>query len=125
MGTIMAVGVATANAILLVTFAEQRRREGQQAEGAAIQAAFARMRPVLMTSAAMTAGMIPMAAAFGSGSESTAPLGRAVIGGLLAATVATLFILPLIFAILQHGAKTASVSLDPEDPASPLFKESA
>jgi multidrug efflux pump subunit AcrB len=125
MGTIMAIGVATANAILLVTFAEQYRKEGQTAPEAAIHAAYTRMRPVLMTSAAMTAGMLPMALAFGSGAEATAPLGRAVIGGLLAATVATLTILPLVFTILQGNAKTTSLSLDPDDPESPLSKESA
>jgi multidrug efflux pump subunit AcrB len=125
MGAIMALGVATANAILLVTFAEHYRKEGQSASEAAIHAAYTRMRPVLMTSAAMTAGMIPMAAALGSGAEATAPLGRAVIGGLLAATFATLTILPLVFTILQGKAKTTSLSLDPDDPESPLSKESA
>jgi multidrug efflux pump subunit AcrB len=125
MGTIMALGVATANAILLVTFAEQYRKEGQTAAEAAIHAVYTRMRPVLMTSAAMTAGMLPMALAFGSGAEATAPLGRAVIGGLLAATIATLTILPLVFTILQGKARTTSFSLDPDDPESPLSKESA
>lgn len=125
MGAIMALGVATANAILLVTFAEQYRKEGQTAAEAAIHAAYTRMRPVLMTSAAMTAGMAPMALALGSGAEATAPLGRAVIGGLLAATFATLTILPLVFTLLQGKAKTTSLSLDPDDPESPLSKEPA
>jgi multidrug efflux pump subunit AcrB len=123
MGTIMALGVATANAILLVTFAEQYRKEGQSAADAAIHAAYTRMRPVLMTSFAMTAGMLPMALALGSGAEATAPLGRAVIGGLLAATVATLTILPMGFTIMQSNAKITSLSLDPDDPESPLQKE--
>jgi len=125
MGAIMALGVATANAILLITFAEQYRKAGQSAADAAIHAAYTRMRPVLMTSAAMTAGMIPMALAFGSGAEATAPLGRAVIGGLLAATLATLTILPMVFAIMQGNAKITSLSLDPDDPDSALEKESA
>ena len=90
MGAIMAIGVAVANAILLVTFAEQARRHGGSPLHTAIDAARARMRPVLMTSAAMIAGMMPMALALGEGAEATAPLGRAVIGGLAAATLATL-----------------------------------
>ena len=83
---------------------------------AAHAAASERLRPVLMTSLAMIAGMIPMALAFGQGSEEVAPLGRAVIGGLSVATVATLFLLPMIFGITQHNAPTGSRSLDPEDP---------
>ena len=118
MGAIMAIGVAVANAILLVTFAEHNRRAGMPAEEAAVVSARARIRPVLMTSMAMIAGMIPMALALGSGAEETAPLGRAVVGGLLFATLATLVILPSVFASVQGGASTASVSLDPDDPAS-------
>src|SRR5579862_3106346 len=122
MGTIMAIGVAVANAILLVTFAEQNRLKGATAPEAARAAAAERLRPVLMTSLAMIAGMIPMALAFGQGSEETAPLGRAVIGGLAAATVATLFLLPMIFGIVQRNASTRSRSLDPEDPQSRWFE---
>jgi multidrug efflux pump subunit AcrB len=118
MGTIMAIGVAVANAILLVTFAEQSRRNGADAVSAARTAAAERLRPVLMTSLAMIAGMIPMALAFGQGSEETAPLGRAVIGGLFAATFATLFLLPTVFGMVQKGASLKSPSLDPEDPDS-------
>jgi len=118
MGAIMAIGVAVANAILLVTFAEHNRRAGMAAAEAAAVSARARIRPVLMTSMAMIAGMIPMALAFGSGAEETAPLGRAVIGGLLFATIATLGILPSVFAAVQGGASMASASLDPDDPAS-------
>ena len=118
MGAIMAVGVAVANAILLVTFAEQQRRAGVPPAQAAIDAARARLRPVLMTSAAMIAGMVPMALAFGEGAQATAPLGRAVIGGLAAATLATLVVLPSVYALTQHGAAVASPSLDPDDPAS-------
>ena len=116
MGAIMAIGVAVANAILLVTFAEKNRKEGQDAATAARNAAGERLRPVLMTSLAMIAGMIPMALAIGRGSEEVAPLGRAVIGGLLFATAATLLVLPTIFAIVQRHASLASPTLDPDDP---------
>jgi multidrug efflux pump subunit AcrB len=116
MGTIMAIGVAVANAILLVTFAEQNRKAGADAKTAARNAAGERLRPVLMTSLAMITGMIPMALAIERGSEGTAPLGRAVIGGLLVATAATLLVLPTVFAIAQRSAPLASPTLDPEDP---------
>jgi multidrug efflux pump subunit AcrB len=115
MGAIMAVGVGTANAILLVTFAEERRRAGGSALAAGIEAARVRMRPIIMTSAAMIAGMIPMALALGEGAEAAAPLGRAVIGGLVAATFANLTVLPFAFALAQSRAGTASSSLDPDD----------
>ena len=118
MGGIMAIGIAVANAILLVTFAEQTRRHGQSELPPAIEAARARMRPVLMTSAAMIAGMIPMALALGEGAQATAPLGRAVIGGLAAATFATLLVLPSVYAMVQQSASTRSASLDPHDPES-------
>jgi multidrug efflux pump subunit AcrB len=124
MGTIMATGVAVANAILLVTFAEQNRRHGADPVSAAQTAAAERLRPVLMTSLAMIAGMIPMALAIGQGSEEIAPLGRAVIGGLLAATLATLFLLPTVFGIAQKRASLKSPSLDPEDPDSPFAQQS-
>lgn len=116
MGAIMAIGVAVANAILLVTFAEKNRKAGQDANAAARNAAGERLRPVLMTSLAMIAGMIPMALAIGRGSEEIAPLGRAVIGGLLFATAATLLVLPTIFSIVQRHASTKSPTLDPDDP---------
>ena len=118
MGAIMAIGVATANAILLVTFAEQYRRQGASSLDAAVHAANTRMRPILMTSFAMIAGMIPMALALGEGAETTAPLGRAVIGGLAAATVVNLTVLPFIFSMVQARASTVSRSLDPDDPQS-------
>jgi multidrug efflux pump subunit AcrB len=118
MGAIMAIGVAVANAILLVTFAEQSRRGGVHAAEAAIHGAQSRFRPILMTSMAMIVGMIPMAVALGTGAEQTAPLGRAVIGGLLAATVTSLLILPSIFSLVQERSGTHSPSLDPEDPES-------
>jgi multidrug efflux pump subunit AcrB len=115
MGAIMAIGVAVANAILLVTFAEKNRRGGMESHQSARDAAAERLRPVLMTSLSMIAGMVPMALAIGQGAEETAPLGRAVIGGLAAATLATLFLLPTIFGIVQRSASTESGSLDPED----------
>jgi multidrug efflux pump subunit AcrB len=118
MGMIMAIGVAVANAILLVTFAEQNRWKGMEAHEAARSAAAERLRPVLMTSLAMIAGMLPMALAIGQGSEEVAPLGRAVIGGLAVATLATLFLLPTIFGIVQSNSPIGSPSLDPEDPES-------
>ncbi|HTM02078.1 MAG TPA: efflux RND transporter permease subunit [Vicinamibacterales bacterium] len=115
MGAIMAIGVAVANAILLVTFAEQMRPSAASALEAAIEAARARMRPVLMTSAAMIAGMMPMAFALGEGAEATAPLGRAVIGGLAAATFTTLLVLPSLYSLVQQSAASRSPSLDPDD----------
>jgi multidrug efflux pump subunit AcrB len=118
MGAIMAMGVAVANAILLVTFAEQARRSGVASDKAAIEGARTRLRPILMTSMAMVAGMVPLALALGTGAAQTAPLGRAVIGGLLAATLATLFILPGVFAMLQSHRGLISPSLDPTDPSS-------
>jgi multidrug efflux pump subunit AcrB len=121
MGAILAVGVALANSILLVTFAERHRREGLAAPEAGIQAARERLRPVLMTSIAMIAGMIPMSL----GAEATAPLGRAVIGGLLFATAATLLVLPSVFGMVQGRASASSGSLDPDDPASPYADHGA
>jgi multidrug efflux pump subunit AcrB len=105
MGTIMALGVAVANAILLVTFAEQARRGGASPLEAALEGARTRLRPILMTSCAMIAGMVPLALALGQGAEQTAPLGRAVIGGLIAATAATLFVLPAVFAVATRKEK--------------------
>jgi multidrug efflux pump subunit AcrB len=119
MGAIMSVGVAVANAILLVTFAERSRVAGREAAAAAIEGAQSRLRPILMTSAAMLAGMLPLAIGFGEGSEQTAPLGRAVVGGLAAATLATLLVLPAIFAMVQRRAHRRTASLDPDDVSSP------
>jgi multidrug efflux pump subunit AcrB len=125
MGAIMAIGVAVANAILLVTFAEHSRAHGSSPLETAIDAARSRIRPVLMTSAAMIAGMIPMALALGEGAEATAPLGRAVIGGLAAATVATLIVLPSIYSLVQRSARVGSPSMDPDDPASAYRRRGA
>jgi multidrug efflux pump subunit AcrB len=121
MGAIMSIGVAVANAILLVTFAESGRRQGKTALAAALHGAQSRLRPILMTSFAMIAGMIPMALAIGEGGEQTAPLGMAVIGGLVASTFTTLLILPAIFALVQNGASIASVSLYLLDPDSRFY----
>ncbi len=123
MGGIMAIGVAVANAILLVTFAEENRKKGADAKTAARNAAGERLRPVLMTSLAMITGMIPMALAIGRGSEEAAPLGRAVIGGLICATAATLLVLPTVFGLVQKHASLVSPSLDPDDPNSPTARE--
>jgi multidrug efflux pump subunit AcrB len=118
MGAIMAIGVAVANAILLVTFAERYRMEGQSALNAGAMGARTRLRPIAMTSLAMIAGMVPMALGLGEGGDQTAPLGRAVIGGLLASFVATLTVLPAVFALFMGASSTRSVSLSPTDPAS-------
>ena len=101
MGAIMCVGVATANSILLVVFANDQREEGMDARSAALSAGHTRIRPVIMTAGAMIIGMLPMALGFGEGGEQNAPLGRAVIGGLLLATVTTLFIVPLVYSLLR------------------------
>ncbi len=125
MGAIMAIGVAVANAILLVTFAERYRLEGQTAIEAAIDAARTRIRPIAMTSLAMIAGMVPMALGLGEGGDQTAPLGRAVIGGLLASTLATLTLLPAVFALLMNNASMHSVSLSPTDPKGRYYESEA
>src|SRR5207247_3841259 len=133
MGSIMAFGVAVANSSLLVTFAE-RSRIGQparlaattaartspclpSAEEAAVLGGASRLRPFLMTSFAMIAGMLPMALGLGEAGAQSAPLGRAVVGGLLLATVTTLLVLPPVFAIIQARASRRSASLDPDDAA--------
>jgi multidrug efflux pump subunit AcrB len=118
MGAIMAIGVAVANAILLVTFAEESRKAGASSAAAAVEGAQGRLRPILMTACAMIAGMVPMALGIGEGGEQVAPLGRAVIGGLVAATLTTLFVLPSMFAVILGRSSTQSVSLDPDDPES-------
>jgi multidrug efflux pump subunit AcrB len=121
MGAIMAIGIAVANSILLVTFAERSRREGRPIFDAAREGASGRLRAILMTATAMIFGMAPMAIGFGQGGAQSAPLGRAVIGGLIVATFATLTILPSIYAILQRRASVASPSLNPMDPASRYY----
>jgi multidrug efflux pump subunit AcrB len=115
MGAIMGVGVAVANAILLVTFAERSRLSGADAVAAGMEGGRSRLRPILMTSAAMIAGMMPMALSLGESGGQAAPLGRAVVGGLAAATIATLFVLPSIFAVVQNRSHRRAASLDPND----------
>ncbi len=121
MGMIMSVGVSISNAVLLITNAELIRRETGKTTAAALDAAALRMRPILMTALAMIVGMIPMASGLGEAGDQSSPLGRAVIGGLIASTISALFILPLAFAWGQQKATTQSVSLDPEDPESIHF----
>jgi multidrug efflux pump subunit AcrB len=110
MGAIMCMGVATSNSILVVSFATEKMSEGSDSVGAALEAGFTRFRPVLMTALAMIIGMVPMALGLGDGGEQNAPLGRAVIGGLIFATVSTLFFVPAFFSVLQgsrrHSAQT-------------------
>ena len=110
MGAIMSIGVATANSILIVAFANERRRDGLSARDAALDAGYTRLRPVLMTATAMIIGMIPMALGLGEGGEQNAPLGRAVIGGLALATLATLFVVPIVYAALRGRAEAAPVA---------------
>jgi multidrug efflux pump subunit AcrB len=113
-GAIMAIGVGEANAILLVTFAEKSRLSGATASEAALEGARSRLRPILMTSIAMIAGMMPIALGWGEGGEQMAPLAYAVIGGLALATLATLIILPFVFAVVQGRAHRRTASLFPE-----------
>ncbi len=121
LGAIMAIGIAVANSILLITFAEHSRREGRPLLEAAREGAVGRLRAILMTAAAMIFGMAPMAIGFGEGGPQAAPLGRAVIGGLMVSTFATLTILPSIYTILQRRAPLTSPSLNPLDPSSRYY----
>jgi multidrug efflux pump subunit AcrB len=105
----MCMGVATANSILVVSFAKDELARGRGAADAAIDAGFSRFRPVLMTALAMIIGMVPMALGLGEGGEQNAPLGRAVIGGLVFATVATLIFVPVVFSVIhRHHGKTVA-----------------
>jgi len=115
MGAIMAIGVAIANAILLTTFAERSRISGERADAAAVSGARSRLRPILMTSLAMIVGMLPMAIGLGEGGQQTAPLGRAVIGGLVFATLATLLVLPSVFALVRARAGRRAPTMHPDD----------
>jgi multidrug efflux pump subunit AcrB len=112
-GAIMCMGVATANSILMVSFARARMSEGATAKQAALEAGFTRFRPVLMTALAMVIGMLPMALGLGEGGEQNAPLGRAVIGGLVFATIATLFFVPTVFASLHGRDERGAAALTP------------
>jgi len=115
-GAIMCMGVATANSILLVSFAREGLTQGLDAAASALEAGFTRFRPVLMTALAMIIGMLPMAFALGEGGEQNAPLGRAVIGGLLVATVATLFFVPTVFSVLHAGRSPLDAASDAPHP---------
>jgi multidrug efflux pump subunit AcrB len=121
MGMIMSVGVSISNAVLLITNAEELRRVNGNAMASAREAASLRLRPIVMTALAMVVGMIPMASGLGEAGDQSSPLGRAVIGGLIASTFAALFILPLVFAWGQGKTSIQSVSLDPEDEESIHF----
>lgn len=125
MGMIMSVGVSVANAILMITNAENLRLELKDPREAGILAAGSRIRPILMTSIAMIAGMIPMASGMGEGGDQVAPLGQAVIGGLIASTLVSLLILPGVFIMVQRKASYVSVSLDPEDEQSKFFNNNS
>ncbi len=121
MGAIMATGIAVANSILLVTFAERARRDGRVPEEAVAEGASGRLRAIAMTAAAMIFGMLPMAIGMGESGAQAAPLGRAVIGGLIVSTFTTLSVLPAIYLILQRRAATTSPSLSPLDPSSRYY----
>ncbi len=130
MGAMMAVGVATANSILMVTFANQQMLAGKDSIGAALTAGSVRLRPVLMTALAMVLGMLPMSLALGEGGEQNAPLGRAVIGGLSLATLATLFFVPVVFSLLRRTpnpilAEDTEVPLDALTVSVPPVEEPA
>jgi multidrug efflux pump subunit AcrB len=114
MGAIMCMGVGTANSVLVVTFANERQQEYKDSYRAALQAGYTRLRPVLMTAAAMIIGMVPMALGLGEGGEQNAPLGRAVIGGLLLATAATLFFVPTVFMLVRRGKTGRPPRVSPE-----------
>ena len=124
MGAIMAVGISVANSILMISFAEQSRHESNDVLRASHYGATSRLRAILMTASAMICGMIPMAIGFGEGGAQAAPLGRAVVGGLLFSTFTTLSVLPSIYASLQGRASTQSNSLNPEDPSSKYYAHS-
>ena len=123
MGIIMSVGVSVANSILLVTFADLTRRSGKHSWESAIYGAQSRLRPVLMTAIAMIVGMIPMALGLSDSGQQTAPLARAVIGGLMGSTITTLLIMPVIYAIAHHDKPNHTASLDPMDPQSAHYQE--
>jgi multidrug efflux pump subunit AcrB len=120
MGAIMCMGVATANSILVISFAKERLLHHGDAIEAAIEAGYTRFRPVIMTALAMIIGMIPMALGLGDGGEQNAPLGRAVIGGLLCATVATLVFVPSVFSLMHRGRPESDPNVSIEEEGQPL-----
>jgi multidrug efflux pump subunit AcrB len=121
MGSIMCIGVSVSNSVMMITFMNDRWKDGLTVTEAAVQGAAGRLRPIIMTACAMTTGMLPMALALEEGSQMQAPLGRAVIGGLLASTACTLLVLPAVFSILLGNRKPISVSIDPDDPEGTKF----
>jgi multidrug efflux pump subunit AcrB len=121
MGSIMCVGVSVSNSVLLSTFMDDHWRAGEPVPRAAIAGAKERLRPILMTALAMLLGTLPMALALEEGSEMTAPLGRAVIGGLLVSTFATLLVVPSLFSLVMGNTKKTSPSIDPDDSESPHY----
>jgi multidrug efflux pump subunit AcrB len=121
MGTIMSLGVATSNSVLLITFADDARRAGYSAHDAAIEAGTTRLRPVIMTALAMIIGMIPMALALSDGGEQNAPLGRAVIGGLLIASLYTLIVVPTLYATIRKSEPLEEVTLPEATPIAEQF----
>jgi multidrug efflux pump subunit AcrB len=116
MGSIMCIGVSVSNSVMMITFMNDRWLDGLSVREAAIKGAAGRLRPIIMTACAMTMGMLPMALALEEGSQMQAPLGRAVIGGLLCSTFSTLLVLPAVFSLMLGNRKPKSVSIDPDDP---------
>lgn len=116
MGAVMSIGVATANSILVVTFANEQRAAGRTSVEAALEAGSVRLRPVVMTALAMLIGMLPMSLGLGEGGEQNAALGRAVMGGLVGATLATLIFVPVVYSVLAAKQRAAVVDPDLEEP---------
>ena len=125
MGSIMCLGVSVSNSVMLVTFMDEHWKQGSSSVEAAIKGASERLRPILMTACAMTVGMVPMALALERGSQMQAPLGRAVIGGLVMSTFATLLVVPSIFAVVIGQKEPESASIYPDDPESAHYDPNA
>jgi multidrug efflux pump subunit AcrB len=125
MGTIMCIGVSVSNSVMLVTFVHEHWRGGLSSVDAAVRGATERLRPIIMTACAMTVGMVPMSLALEAGSQMQAPLGRAVIGGLVCSTIATLLIVPSIFVVVMGRLTPHSLSVHPDDPESPHYDPEA
>ena len=121
MGSVMCIGVSVSNSVMMVTFMDEHWKSGKPSTKAAHQGASERLRPILMTACAMSIGMVPMAMALERGSEMEAPLGRAVIGGLVMSTFATLLVLPSIFAVVIGQKQASSPSLYPDNPESKYY----
>lgn len=124
-GAIMAIGVAVADSVLLISFARERREAGDEPRHAAIAASLSRLRPVLMTGLTMIAGMIPMAVGLSESGQQTAPLGRAVIGGVVASLLTTLLVMRTVYVLITPEGAAPRPSLDPDDPASACFEGTA